>query len=75
MMKNITDRTASKPLLAATLLALHRRAFAMAGLFALLSALLRPVGAVLLVPIVVELVRSRPRPAWPAAVAAEPLQR
>ena len=57
-------------LIAATLLALHRRAFAMAGLFALLSALLRPVGAVLLVPIVVELVRQRPRPAWPAAVAA-----
>lgn len=57
-------------LVAATLLALHRRAFAMAGLFALASALLRPVGAVLLVPIVVELVRSRPRPSWPAALAA-----
>ena len=57
-------------LIAATLLALHRRAFALAGLFALASAALRPVGAVLLVPIVIELVRARPRPSWPAALAA-----
>lgn len=57
-------------LIAATLLALHRRAFAVAGLCALLSAALRPVGAVLLVPIVIELVRARPRPSWPAAGAA-----
>jgi hypothetical protein len=57
-------------LIAATLLALHRRAFALAGLFALLSAALRPVGAMLLVPIVIELVRARPRPSWPAALSA-----
>lgn len=57
-------------LVAATLLALHRRAFAWAGLFALLSAMLRPVGGLLLVPIVIELVRARPRPrVLPAVVA------
>lgn len=57
-------------LVAATLLALHRRAFAWAGLFALLSAALRPVGGLLLVPIVIELVRARPRPRILPAVAA-----
>lgn len=57
-------------LIAATLLALHRRAFAWAGLFALLSAALRPVGGLLLVPILVELWRTRPRPPWPAVAAA-----
>lgn len=57
-------------LIAATLLALHRRAFALAGLFALLSSALRPVGAILLVPILVELVRTRPRPPLPAMAAA-----
>lgn len=57
-------------LVAATLLALHRRAFAWAGLFALLSAMLRPVGGLLLVPIVIEVVRARPRPrVLPAVVA------
>lgn len=56
--------------IAATLLALHRRAFALAGLFALLSSALRPVGAILLVPILVELVRARPRPPLPAMAAA-----
>ncbi len=57
-------------LIAATLLALHRRAFALAGLLALLSAALRPVGGLLLLPIVIELWRARPRPPWPAIVAA-----
>jgi len=57
-------------LIAATLLMLHRRAFALAGLFALLSAALRPVGGLLVVPIVIELWRVRPRPPWPAVVAA-----
>jgi hypothetical protein len=57
-------------LVAATLLALHRRAFAWAGLFALLSAMLRPVGGLLLVPILIEIVRARPRPrVLPAVVA------
>lgn len=56
--------------IAATLLALHRRAFALAGLFALASAALRPVGALLLVPILVELYRVRPRPPLPALAAA-----
>jgi hypothetical protein len=57
-------------LVAATLLALHRRAFVWAGLFALLSAALRPVGGLLLVPIVIELWRTRPRPSWPVVTAA-----
>lgn len=57
-------------LISACLLALHRRAFWWAALFALLSAALRPVGGLLLVPIVIELWRTRPRPAWPAALAA-----
>ncbi len=57
-------------LIAATLLALHRRSFAWAGLLALLSAALRPVGGLLLVPIAIELWRTRPRPPWPAMVAA-----
>lgn len=48
-------------LVAATLLALHRRAFAWAGLFALLSAALRPVGVALVLPILVELWRARTR--------------
>lgn len=54
-------------LVAATLLALHRRAFVIAGLLALVAAALRPVGGLLLVPIAVELLRDRvtgsgPRP-------------
>ena len=52
-------------LVAATLLAVQRRAFAVAGLLALVAAALRPVGGLLLVPIAIELVRCRPRPrAW-----------
>jgi hypothetical protein len=57
-------------LVAATLLALHRRSFVWAGVFALLSAVLRPVGGLLLVPILIELWRARPRPSVPAAVVA-----
>ncbi len=57
-------------LIASTLLALHRRAFLWAGVFALASAALRPVGGLLLLPIAVELWRSRPRPSWPVALAA-----
>lgn len=57
-------------LVAATLLALHRRAFVWAGVFGLLSAALRPVGAVLLLPILIELVRARPRPRPMPAIAA-----
>lgn len=56
-------------LIAATLLALHRRSFLWAACFALLSAALRPVGGLLLVPIMVELWRSRPRPPLPTVVA------
>ena len=55
---------------AATLLALHRRAFALAGLLGLGCAVLRPVGGLVLVPILVELYRSRPRPPWWRAAAA-----
>jgi hypothetical protein len=55
-------------LVAATLLALHRRAFLAAGGLGLLCALLRPVGGLVLVPIAVELYRARPRPS--PAVAA-----
>ncbi len=57
-------------LIASTLLALHRRAFLWAGVFALTSAALRPVGGLLLLPILVELWRARPRPSWPVAVMA-----
>ena len=57
-------------LVAATLLALHRRAFAWAGLFALLSAALRPVGVALVLPIVIELVRARRRVRLLPAVVA-----
>jgi hypothetical protein len=57
-------------LVAATLLALHRRAFVWAGFFALLSAALRPVGGLLLVPIAIELWRARPRPSWAVVAAA-----
>ena len=53
-----------------TLLALHRRAFALAGLFGLLAAMLRPVGGLVLVPILVELVRAKLRPRPLAATAA-----
>ena len=57
-------------LCAATLLALHRRGFVLAGLLALVAAALRPVGGLLLVPIVIELWRARPRPAaWRWALA------
>ena len=55
---------------AATLLALHRRAFALAGALGLLCAVLRPVGGLVLVPILVELYRARPRPPWWSALAA-----
>ena len=58
-------------LVVATLLAVQRRAFAIAGLLALVAAALRPVGGLLLVPIAIELVRSRPRPTsrvWAVAV-------
>ncbi|CAN5551352.1 hypothetical protein BH10ACT3_BH10ACT3_17880 [soil metagenome] len=48
-------------LVAATLLALHRRQFVIAGLLALVASAARPVGGVLLVPIVIELIRFRPR--------------
>ena len=41
-------------LVAATLLALHRRAFVLAGLLAFVAAALRPVGGLLLVPIAIE---------------------
>jgi hypothetical protein len=54
----------------ATLLALHRRAFAVAGLLGLLGALLRPVGGLVLIPILVELYRARPRPTPLAAAVS-----
>jgi len=43
-------------LVAATLLLLHRRSFGLAGLLALLAALVRPVGVLLAVPALVEVV-------------------
>jgi hypothetical protein len=43
-------------LVAATLLMLHRRSFGLAGLLALLAALVRPVGVLLAVPALVEVV-------------------
>lgn len=49
---------------AGALLALQRRNFVFAGLLALIAAAIRPVGGLLLVPIAVELLRARPRPAW-----------
>ena len=49
-------------LTAGTLLALVRRQFIVAGFLALLSAMLRPVGGLLLIPIVIELWQTRPRP-------------
>jgi hypothetical protein len=53
---------------AATLLALHRRAFAWAGACAAAACLVRPTGLLLLVPIGIELIRRRPR--WlPGAVS------
>lgn len=57
-------------LIASTLLALHRRAFVWAGVFALASAALRPVGGLLLLPILIELWRARPRPSWPVVAVA-----
>ena len=51
-------------LTAGTLLALHRRAFLVAGLLAFGCALLRPVGGLVLVPIVVELYRHRRHTTW-----------
>ena len=47
---------------AAALLALHRRAFVWVGVFAALAAGLRPTGLLLGVPILIEIVRVRPRP-------------
>ncbi len=46
-------------LVAATFLALHRRAYVVAGLLAFVAAALRPVGGLLLVAILVELYRNR----------------
>ncbi len=60
-------------LTAGTLLALHRRAFAWAGALAAAACLVRPTGLLLLVPIVVELVRRRPRPLPAVAAVAGPL--
>lgn len=53
---------------AATLLALHRKAFAWAGAFAAAACLIRPTGLLLLIPIGVELVRQRPR--WAPAITS-----
>jgi hypothetical protein len=53
---------------AATLLALHRKAFAWAGAFAAAACLIRPTGLLLLVPIAVELLRQRPR--WAPAITS-----
>lgn len=49
----------------ATLLALHRRMWLVAGLVALLAAALRPVGGLLLVPIAIELWQARQSPDLP----------
>jgi hypothetical protein len=57
-------------LAAATLLAVQRRRWAWAGLWALGAAALRPVGGLLLVPIAIELWRCRPRPRPLPALAA-----
>lgn len=57
-------------LVAAVLLALHRRSFLLAGVLGLLAAMLRPVGGLIVVAIAVELYRVRPRPKpWVALVA------
>ena len=60
-------------LTAATLLALHRRAFAWAGAFAAAACLIRPTGLLLLAPIVIEVVRRRPRPLPAVAAVTGPL--
>ena len=58
-------------LVAATLLALHRRAFAWTALWALAAAAVRPVGVLLVVPIAVEVARTLleggPTPPGPTA--------
>jgi hypothetical protein len=55
---------------AGTLLALHRRSWWAAAGFALVAGALRPTGVLLVVPILIELVRARPRPTVPPALAA-----
>ena len=53
-----------------TLLALQRRAWVWAAVWAALAAASRPVGGLLVIPIVIELLRARPRPTWGRAAAA-----
>lgn len=55
---------------AGTLLALHRRRWLLAGAVGLLAALLRPVGGLVVVAILVEVVRTRPRPSLPSMAVA-----
>lgn len=55
---------------AATLLFLHRRRWWWVALFALLAGALRPTGLLLCVPILVEVLTSRPRPKVVPAFAA-----
>lgn len=58
-------------LVAATLLALHRRNWVLAGVLALVAAALRPVGGLLLVPIAVELWQARRASEEPPGADAE----
>lgn len=55
---------------AGTLLALHRRNWWWAAAFALLAGALRPTGVLLGLPILIELLHSRPRPRVAPALAA-----
>jgi len=55
---------------AATLLALTRRSWFWVGIWAALAAASRPIGGLVLVPILVELIRVRPRPSPGRIVAA-----
>jgi hypothetical protein len=58
---------------AGTLLALHRRAFVWAGTFAAAACLVRPTGLLLLIPIIVEVIRQRPRPLPALAAVMSPV--
>ncbi|MBM3662717.1 MAG: hypothetical protein FJW94_07495 [Actinobacteria bacterium] len=58
---------------AGTLLALHRRAFVWAGTFATAACLVRPTGLLLLIPIIVEVIRQRPRPLPALAAVISPV--
>ena len=56
--------------IAATLLALTRRSWLWVGVWGALAAAARPIGGLVLLPIVIELIRARPRPSIGRAGAA-----